>query len=341
VRSAAVALLACACGRVGFDPVAAGEHRRPITVTSGQSTTLVDFPVGVIVAADPALAAGARPDGRDLAFRDADGTTPLAFEIESYDGATGALVAWVRVPSLADTTTLYLIYGGGALDLQDPPSTWPGCLGVWHFGDAGAASDSTAHAHVLGPGAAQVPTTVPGIAGGARSFVAGASLAIADPPDGSLDMGTRSYSLSLWANTTTPAGMFDTALNKGGGSDPMPGYDVEIGANAWRTDIGDGTTALYAMFTTVHGSWVHLVGVADRSIQTLSGYTNGVLSDSISVAPIGSIDSSYPLVLGDTANPFAGLLDELRIYDHALTPAWIAAEYRNLSDPGFAVLGPE
>jgi MSHA biogenesis protein MshQ len=338
VRIAVLATLACACGRVGFDPVAAA-HRRPIAVATGQTGTLSDFPVGVIVAADAALARGARPDGRDLAF--SDGATPLSFEIESYDGTTGALVAWVRVPSLPMTTTLYLSYGG-ALDLQDPPGTWPGCLGVWHLGDSGSANDSV-HGHTLDPpGGARAPATVTGIAGGARDFVdAGTLLSIANPPDRSLDMGTRSYSVSMWVNVNTSIGMFDMPMYKGGGDATTPGYDVEIGTSAWRTDIGDGTTANYAMFTTVRGAWVHLVGVADRSTQTLSAYTDAVLSDSISIATIGSIDSPQPLGFGDVSNPFVGVLDELRIYDHGLTPAWIAAEYRNLTDPSFAVLGPE
>lgn len=53
----------------------------------------VNFPVLVSLASDAALAARAQDDGDDILFTAADGTTQLAHEIESFDGATGALVA--------------------------------------------------------------------------------------------------------------------------------------------------------------------------------------------------------------------------------------------------------
>ncbi len=74
----------------------------------------------------------------------------------------------------------------------------------------------------------------------------------------------------------------------------------------------------------------------------LFAYTNGTQSGFASIAGFASINSSMPLEIGDPVYRFAGSLDELRIYDHALSPAWVAAEYRNLTDPaGFAALGPE
>ena len=111
-RAFVLAVLA-GCGRLGFDAahtdasVAQLTRRHPITV-AGPSPALADVPVGIVIAGDTALAGHARPDGRDLAFTAADGTTVLPFEIERYDGATGALVAWVRVPSLGPGTRLYL-----------------------------------------------------------------------------------------------------------------------------------------------------------------------------------------------------------------------------------------
>ncbi len=340
--------LLCACGRYGFDarvqadgspPIA--RYRKPIAITPG--ATLTDFRVGVFVAADAELAAGARADARDLAFTAADGTTALPFEVESY--GAGTLVAWVRVPTLGPSTQIYLYYGGPALDLQDPAATWASDLAVWHLGDSGPAKDSTSHGHVLQtPPTSAVPTTVPGIAGFARMFDASTLLVVTDPPDGSLDMGSGSFSISLWVLKTTSANQFDMPLYKGGASGPNPGYDIEIGSQAWRIDISDGSTGKLAIFspTPLYGTWKHLVGVCDRGVNQLSAYVDGALQNQIDISSIGSIDSPLDLEVGHSTYPIAGIVDEIRIYDHALTPEWIAAEHANLATPAaFVSVGPE
>lgn len=43
-------------------------------------------------------------NGYDIDFTLSDGITTMDFEIEEYDNATGELVAWVRIPTLSDTT---------------------------------------------------------------------------------------------------------------------------------------------------------------------------------------------------------------------------------------------
>ena len=40
-------------------------------------------------------------NGYDIIFRDSNGIDGLWHEIESYDGSTGTLVAWVRVPTVS------------------------------------------------------------------------------------------------------------------------------------------------------------------------------------------------------------------------------------------------
>lgn len=78
-----------------LDPAYA--RRRPIRVHP--PVALEDFPLGVVLSADADLVDFARPDGTDIAFTAADGTTVLDHEREQYDG--GDLVAWVRVPDVA------------------------------------------------------------------------------------------------------------------------------------------------------------------------------------------------------------------------------------------------
>ncbi len=97
--------------------------RKPLTVDADQvPADLTDFPL-LVQFTDPELQAGASPDGADLVFTAADGTTRLDHVIETYNSASGSLSAWVSVPSLSSIgdTNLYLYYANpSAVDQQDP-----------------------------------------------------------------------------------------------------------------------------------------------------------------------------------------------------------------------------
>jgi MSHA biogenesis protein MshQ len=75
------------------------------------ASDLVDFVV-LINLTDADLAAKGQVYGDDIVFVDSDGQK-LDHEIEYYNGTSGTLVAWVRIPSLSSTvdTTIYMYYG--------------------------------------------------------------------------------------------------------------------------------------------------------------------------------------------------------------------------------------
>ncbi len=68
----------------------------------------------------------AKPNGSDIRFTHADGTTELNFWIESWDSANHLAYVWVRVPSLAaGNNTIYLYYGNpGAISASDGNPTF-------------------------------------------------------------------------------------------------------------------------------------------------------------------------------------------------------------------------
>ena len=71
----------------------------------------------------------ANANGYDIGFyADSGGTTKLKWEVEKYDGTTGNLIAWVKIPSVSSSidTVFYLMYGDSAIntDQSDPPNTW-------------------------------------------------------------------------------------------------------------------------------------------------------------------------------------------------------------------------
>ena len=97
----------------------------------------------------------------------------------------------------------------------------------------------------------------------------------------------------------------------------------------------DGSTA------TVHtpeelGAWIHVAGVLDDNTGTMSLYTNGVLAAQIVtvVRPFGALqaDESPGVSIGNVNDggnnfPFIGEIDEMALYDRALTADEVNAIY--------------
>jgi len=105
----------------------------------GSSGSLPDFPVLVNLTDNElkTTANGGRvtsSNGYDIIFRAYDSATcggpsvcTLDHQIETYDGATGTLVAWVRIPSLSkgNDTVFYMHYGDSGIGgpTENPPGS--------------------------------------------------------------------------------------------------------------------------------------------------------------------------------------------------------------------------
>ena len=93
-------------------------------------------------------------NGYDIVFaNDIYGYNALNWQVESYNGATGAVNIWVNTPVSSTTSTvIYMFYGNSIISSfqSSPALVWNGnYLGVYHFSSsAGAlsAADSTSHA---------------------------------------------------------------------------------------------------------------------------------------------------------------------------------------------------
>ena len=102
------------------------QYRKTITIDPSKvSSDQTNFPV-VIDLTDSDLIGKTQPDGGDILFTDAN-NIKLNHEIESYDPATGHLIAWVNVPYVSSTTytVLYMYYGNPTCTNQEnPPAVW-------------------------------------------------------------------------------------------------------------------------------------------------------------------------------------------------------------------------
>lgn len=316
--------------------------RRAIRVTPQIATTLVDFPVGIIRAADPDLAMHA--SGADLVVTSNDAVTKLDRELVAF-GSSGSIELWVKLPALGPAaSTIYLYYGGPAG--TNAPSTWSAARGVWHLSDVGAMTkDATGRNDLQSPGPMQTPTPAVGIAGTARAFDGlDDAVGVNDPPDNSLDVGTSPFSFSLWVDVAPTVSLYETPLWKGGTSNGEIGYCFLLGNGNWLAKVDDGSKYVDPVLADapIYGTWVHLAAVADRAHQTFLVYRDGVLRDQMPIDTLETLDTNLGFDISrKTMTPYQGLIDEARLYPAALSADWIAAEHANLTDPGFVVLGAE
>jgi hypothetical protein len=332
-------------------------YRKPIVVMRATGTsTLVNFPVGIILDGDPDLVAHARGDGGDIVVTSGDAMTRLDSELATYAGASGALEIWTRVPMLPPGQTILYIYYGGDAAATNAAGVWPANLfkGVWHLGESGGTSrDSTSAAHHLGSTGTSIPTNADGRAGRARLHDGlDDTLAVLDPVDGSLDVGMNSFAFSTWIYSMGTVNMFDNPFFRGGTSPGSPGYCFLTGnyvppeGAAWLGKLHDGANyvelGLTPTATTMQ--WLHLVVVVDRapSPDTATAYVNGAVTDTRTIT-LGSLDTTRELSVGSAlgASAYHGITDELRIYNMAPTAEWIATEHANLATAGFITKGTE
>src|SRR5262249_32650073 len=137
----------------------------------------------------------------------------------------------------------------------------------------------------------------------------------------------------------------DTAFWKGGSSLSRPGYDMELGSGSWIANLSDGTVVVSATFASnpTLNAWVHLTAVVDRTAGQLKTYVNGAFVSQTALGSLGSLSSTFPASIGglyDAPNqslvdPFQGKIDDVKVYNYALTDADVSSLYGSLSLVGW------
>ncbi len=151
----------------------------------------------------------------------------------------------------------------------------------------------------------------------ACTFLGTNSSYIAVPSSSSLDIYDN-FTLEAWvnpANSTSPT--LQIILQKKEGNN-YNGYTLYLnnGKVAIRTNL---TTRLIGKNVIPSNTWTHIAGTYNSSTNLFRVYINGAVDTSatvLSASPFGSTDS---LFIGKGSNsPFAGKLDEIRIWNREL-----------------------
>ncbi len=331
-------------------PMQVGPHVRPIsiagTVTGGPH---VNFPLLVLLeeswlAHTSAIGEVTSVAAHDVTFSaDAAGTVPLAHEVEDYNETTGRYRAWVKLPSLEQSTVFYIRYGDATITAsqENVAAVWsPIYAAVWHLAPSLADSAGTA----TGTNAGSLDAN--GKIGAARSF---------DSVDDVIDLTLVAAidnvfggggTIEAWFLATT-AGEMDrgrifekSAFTTGGGIDGWA-LHMDSGSTSGSIRFAHSTTTGIAIWNTgtntiTTGTWHHVAVVynKDNSANTPLLVVDGVDMALSGSTPGGTVhsDAAHTLRLGNRANldrSYHGSIDEARISTASHSISWIKTSYAN------------
>ena len=206
-------------------------------------------------------------------------------------------------------------------------------LAHWTFDESSGTTAADSSGNGLTATTTASTTWIAGVSGTAANdpkftLSDSSSLALAD--------GNTAFTISLWASTTTSDNYAVLAGFEGtGGAGDR--YAIKTSGGNIEATIG-GAIAVANLPTTSNGNWIHIVAVNDPAAGNSRVYVNGVQSgDDGSVINLSSSSSEWTMGTYWNSNgyDYTGALDDVQVYDAALTSAEVA--FLN-SNPG-SVLG--
>ena len=332
-----------------------------------ESETLTNFPVLVRLSAarnDFKYAKCKLADGGDVRFFDADGTTVLPSEVDTWN-PDGESLVWVRVPRLCEGTNIVCRYGNANPDPVTASDVWSeGYVGVWHLNGRASTLPSSTDGGLSFTRQSAFSDFVAlgqdGVVGDAAEFDIvtegdDAHKGYLTCTDSQMTLtGMKTMTIEMWINQREWIGgrrilycktgndrAFDFLLN-GTKSDGTQSISFYAGTTNTTEEVAQVDVGTYYYFTDDDvGRWRHIALVYDSVDALLSrAFADGknvgnktVQQDYVVLPTVSDIK------LGNLGGgqAFPGSIDEVRISNVARSQTWVKATHATVNDEDFAI----
>lgn len=216
------------------------------------------------------------------------------------------------------------------LSVRTPPACPPGMAHYWKLDES--AGGSYADSYDSNPATcSSCPLAAAGRIDGAQYFNGTPRLSVSD--DGTFDWSAAdSFSIEFWMKKSSACSQNEVILGRiAGGMNWWIGIDCPTNTLRLRLQNSTGLIDLYSLNPVCDEVWHHVTVTRDGSIPLTSLYIDGSLNESSSVVFSTGFDVSAPMTIGyfNTGGsfPYIGFVDNIALYDRALTDSDIAANY--------------
>jgi len=273
-------------------------------------------------------------DGADLAAEDT--TAPFDVTWSTTGTPNGTHILTARARDAAGNTTTSAPVSVTVSNMTPPPT---GTVAGYAFDDGSGTSAADASGHGIIGTLTNGPTWAAGRYGGAISL---------DGNDDYVDLGnptalrlTGSMTVSAWINSSSFPADDAPVVSKRGSigfqlDTTLDGGPRTVGFKLTNSTGADmiryGATALQA------NTWYHVAGVYDAAGGTMTVYLNGQVDAGAQAGTVTSTQQDSPenVLIGRRANGgylFNGRVDDVRIYDRALSATEIQADMAHSLGP--------
>jgi uncharacterized repeat protein (TIGR01451 family) len=307
-------------------------------VTSAATGRLYRYDVEAVGSPVPTYALTIHPSGMTI-----DPTTGLISWIPTA-AQEGNYAVKVEASNSAgsDTQNFSIVVTAGTLCPTD-------MIAYWKLGEtSGSTYDDFYDGHD-GACAGRCPTPTTGHVGGAQEFN-GSDTGINVPADAAFDWDiTDSFSIEFWMKRPGAPTGNEVIVGRQGSTHPKP--HIWVGVGQWAGNVAafclydtDGVgTCLTGETVVTGGNWHHIVAVRDTVTNRIRVYVDGEEDRSVeSPSYSAGFDTTTPLNIGwlnlDDGYHFDGIVDEVALYDRALSADEIQQHYNNgEAGPGYCI----
>jgi hypothetical protein len=274
-----------------------------------------------------------KSDGSDIRFSDGDGNS-LSYSIDSpgtsFDYSVKYAKIKLKIPEIpsGEKTTVYLKYGkADAVSESDPklmtvPSS--GLAGYWTFNEGSGNTVEDFSGNNNNGVLYNSPSWVDGKIGKALSFN-GSNTYVDFGNSNSLKI-TGSQTISMWLKPTDLAARRNPVDKAYGGEGTMTlETSGTISYYYGTSGTNGGSYQSISSAALKAGVWTHIAIVRDLDNMKLRWYINGVKTNEATANYAAAVASGNNLRIGlGYAGAFLGLIDEVAIYNQALSDTEVA-----------------